>query len=214
MRLLRLAIASAALAAAASVSAVEVSLVALFKDKAVVRIDGSQHTLAVGQKGPQGVRLVAADSEAAVVEFDGRRERLELGAQIGSAFAPTRPPPQVRVFAGEGGMYRVNGTVNGQFMTFLVDTGANLVTLNATQARRLRIDLAKGRPARAETASGVVDAYAVTLDALTIGDITLREVAAMVMEGPFPSVALLGLSAIDRMDMSREGGALVLKARR
>ena len=46
------------------VNAVEdITVLGLFTDKAMLRIDGTQRLLKVGQKSPEGVLLIAADSD-------------------------------------------------------------------------------------------------------------------------------------------------------
>src|SRR5574340_993673 len=53
--------------------ATSVSVVGLFKDKAIVSIDGGKpRTLSVGQT-VQGVKLIAADSGSARIDVDGKR---------------------------------------------------------------------------------------------------------------------------------------------
>ncbi len=51
------------LVASVATAAPAVRVVGLFKDSAVVIIDGKQRTLRVGQTSPEGVKLVSADSE-------------------------------------------------------------------------------------------------------------------------------------------------------
>jgi len=50
----------------------------------------------------------------------------------------------------------------------------------------------------------VVTAYLVTIANLQIGGITLSQVQASVLEGGSPSVVLLGMSALNRLDMQRK----------
>jgi len=59
--------------------AVSVSVAGLFKDKAIVSIDGSKpRTLSIGQT-VNGVRLLAADSDSASFDVDGKRRTLRMG---------------------------------------------------------------------------------------------------------------------------------------
>ena len=48
------------------------------------------------------------------------------------------------------------------------------------------------------------------LDVVSVGDLTLYGVEAVVMEGDGLSLPLLGMSFLNRMDMKREGGVLTL----
>lgn len=189
----------------------DIVVLGLFKDKAVLTIDGNRRVLKSGERSPEGVRLVSADSEAAVLEVDGRTRRHLLGTHIGSRYtAPSMR--EVQLWPDAAGMYRTTGSINGRTIDFLVDTGATNVALNANQARRLGIDYRlNGKVGMASTASGMSRYWAVRLDAVRIGDILLRNVDAAILEGNFPTQALLGMSFLGRLEMMREADALRLR---
>lgn len=210
-RLSRVAAALAALLLAGVACAVErVTVLALFADRAVIRVDGTQYTLAPGERSPEGVELISADSEGAVLVVDGERRRYAIGRHIGGSFAAPQGT-EVHIWPDNTGMYRTAGSINGMPLTLLVDTGATLVTLNAGQARRLGIDYRlQGREGAVETASGYARAFEVTLDRVQVGELIVRSVPAVVLDGPQPSQVLLGMSFLGRVGMSREKGALVL----
>jgi aspartyl protease family protein len=100
--------------------------------------------------------------------------------------------------------------INGATLKFLVDTGATTVALNSGDAKYANIDYKRGEPIQVGTANGVVTAYRVTIANLKIGSITLSQVEASVLEGGSPSEVLLGMSALSRLDMKRQGIALIL----
>jgi len=64
-----------------------------------------------------------------------------------------------------------------------------------------------------ETANGVAAAYRVKLDTVRVGDLTVNNVDAVVMEGDSLPVALLGMSFLNRMDIRREGQIMTLTKR-
>ena len=188
-----------------------VTVLGLFADKAMLRIGETQRLLAVGQQSPEGVKLLAADSEQAVVEIDGKQRQLQLGTHISSHFS-TPKVVKVRVWPDSNGMYSVNGTINGGSVGFLIDTGANTIALNANDAKRLHIDYKKrGKPVMGETASGRSLVYLLNLDLVTVGQIKLYNVEAIVFDGPHPSQALLGLTFLNRIQMNRDGSMLTLE---
>ena len=59
------------------------------------------------------------------------------------------------------GHYVTSGTINGQPVTFMLDTGATGVAVPLDVAQRLRLQ--RGRPYPTQTANGVVTSYATTL---------------------------------------------------
>src|SRR4030065_107802 len=64
--------------------AADISLFALFKDKAILHVEGARRVLAIGAESPEGVKLVSTDTQAeeAVVELNGKREILRLGVGV------------------------------------------------------------------------------------------------------------------------------------
>ena len=189
-----------------------ITVIGLFKDRAVLSIDGKQRLLRSGQTSPEGVTLVTADSNGAILEIDGQRTRHSLGSRIGTAFAPPREQPAVRVWPTSQGMYAVVGSINGYPVNFLIDTGATLVAMSRREAKRLGIDyLVRGDPARVTTASGRVNAYHLVLDRVKVGEIMLNHVEATVLDSDYPTEVLLGMSFLSRLDMRREGRLLELR---
>ncbi len=196
---------------AGATAAQELVLLALFEGKAIVLIDGKRHLLELGHTSPQGVKLIATDTrrEEAEVEVNGRREVLKLGVVI-AAFAPTGQG-SVTLYAEPDGHFHADGLVNGRPVRFLVDTGATVVVLNGHTAQALGLDYRRrGQAGYAQTAAGVVRTYNLKLDTVEVGGIRLYGVQASVIEGPFPTEALLGMSFLGRVDMRRDGQTLEL----
>ena len=192
-------------------TAADVRVVGLFSGRAVVLIDGRQAVLRVGQTGPQGVKLVSADSEKALLEIDGKTIEARLDGRV-SARTSTAAVSEVQIWRNPQGMYTTVGSINGLPVSFMVDTGATLVALNSGQARRLGIDYrVTGTPAAVTTASGVEPAWSVMLDRVRVGDLELHNVAAVVIEGPQPSTALLGMSYLGRLEINNSGHQMTLK---
>ena len=187
-----------------------VRVVGLFKDRAVVVVDGKQRTLRVGQTSPEGVKLVAADSESALLEYDGEQFRGLLDGRVSTR---TRTPPaeEVQIWRNTQGMYATTGSINGLPVSLLVDTGATQVAMNAAQARRLGIDYrVVGAPAAITTASRQEPAWVVMLDSVKVGAIELRNVEGVVLEGAQPETVLLGMSYLGRLEIRNDGRLLTL----
>ena len=189
----------------------DVRVVGLFADRAVLLVEGQQHLLRVGQTSPEGVKLVSASSESAVLLINGAEVTARLDGRV-SARKRTAPVKEVQVWRNTTGMYTTVGSINGLPVSFLVDTGATQVAMNASQARRLGVDYhVTGRPANVTTASGVVSAWAVTLDSVKVGDLEVRNVSAVVLEGEQPKVTLLGMSYLGRMEITNSGQLMTLR---
>lgn len=182
----------------------------LFRDKALLLIDDEPRFLTAGETSPEGVTLVEATSNHAVIEINDKRERYELGSQIGGEISPPPILPSVTLWP-EQGMYQASGSINGYSVDLLVDTGASTVALNAETARRLGIDYENAPPVVVRTASGMETAYRVQLDRVQLGDIYQRNVSAVVIDGPEPSRALLGMSFLRELDIDHRGDRLELR---
>ena len=189
----------------------KVVVLGLFSGRAMLSIDGKQRLLQAGQRSPEGVLLVSADSDAALVEINGKQQRMGLGTQIGTSYkAPEQS--EVQIWPDQNHMYRVSGAINKMPVYFLVDTGATTIAMNAAQARRLGIDYrVAGERGMVSTASGVASVYRVNLDSVAVGEITLYNVAAVVLEGAQPDSVLLGMSFLGRVEMLRQGELMLLK---
>lgn len=189
----------------------EVSVIALFKDRAILKIDGVRVVLNVGEKTEQGLRLIRANSELAVIEVNGVSETLTVGTEISASFAPP-PTREVQVFRDPNGMYFVTGSINGHISEFLIDTGASQMALNAVHAKRLGLNFRyEGDPTQVQTASGLVDAYLVKLKSVRVGDIEVKDVRAFVIDGVYPATVLLGMSFLERVDIQRTGEVLLIR---
>lgn len=193
------------------VPATSVGVVGLFRDKAMVSIDGSPPRLiAVGQR-VQGVKLLSADSDSATFEIDGRQRTLGMGQSFASA-AGGGSRPSVTLAADPAGHFVTAGSINGTSVMFLLDTGASSVVLPAGEAGRMGIDYKSGQKVAASTANGVIPAWRVTLNTVRVGDISLTQVEGLVVESSMPAV-LLGMSFLNRTDMKREGQVMTLTQR-
>ncbi len=189
----------------------DVRVVGLFKERAVVQIDGKQHVLAVGQTSPEGVKLLSADSESAVLVVDGKEIRGTLDGRV-SARKKSPSAQEVQIRRNHMSMYSTVGSINGLPVSFLVDTGATQIAMNDAQARRLGIDYrVVGEPTAITTASRVERAWAVMLDSVKVGDITLRDVGGIVLEGPQPEQVLLGMSFLGRLEIRNDGQLMTLR---
>jgi aspartyl protease family protein len=206
-----MAIIAAGLLACTAAWATSVSVSGLFKDKAIVSIDGGKpRTLSVGQT-MQGVKLIAADSGSASFEVDGKRRTLAMGQSFAGG-TPANVRQTVSLTADARGHYVAMGALNGFPVTFLVDTGATSIAINADEARRIGLDYRAGQASGVGTAAGVVPAWHVTFNTVKVGGIVLNQVDGMVVETGL-DVPLLGMSFLNRMDMKRDGQTMTLTQR-
>lgn len=194
------------------VEAADVGLAGLFPGKALLTINGgAPRIVAVGVMTDDGVRLVAVDSETATLEVDGKKRILRVGQNL--AVQPSSSGPARAVLtADSAGHFLTTGNINGMSVRFLVDTGASMISLGASDASRIGIDASKGQRAIANTANGQTQVTRVKLDTVRVGEIVLNNVDALVHQQDMP-VVLLGMSFLNRMEMQRDGDTMTLKKR-
>ena len=119
----------------------DVKVVGLFKDAAVLKINGKQRLLKVGKRSPEGVELLSADAAGATLLIDGQQHRLNLTRDLSGGYQ-ARKVVRKQIDINARGQYLTPGVINGRSVTFLVDTGATSVAMNSEMARILGIDFA------------------------------------------------------------------------
>ena len=192
------------------VSATEIIVLGLFKNKAIVKIDGKQRVLKKGKKSPEGVTLIFSDSDVATLDINGKQSEFKLGQHVGTSFKQKKLA-EAKIMPVNG-MYATTGFINGHPVRFLVDTGATWIAMNVHQARSLGINFRYiGKRAAVSTANGVVPVYQIVLDKVKVGEIELTNVAAGVLEGDSPREVLLGNSFLNRVEMQRQGQVMLLR---
>jgi len=107
------------------------------------------------------------------------------------------------------GHYVLDGKINDQTVTFLLDTGASDVSIPADLARRL--GLKRGRSQQYQTANGVITGYLTKIDSLKLGEIELRNVRASINPQEHGDRLLLGMSVLKNVDFSQRGNTLTLR---
>jgi aspartyl protease family protein len=139
--------------------------------------------------------------------------------QTSETLAEKEPEPvrlsgrKVRIDAAGNGHFLADFKLNGTRVPAMIDTGATLVAINESTARRIGIHLA---PAdfkyTATTANGTTKMAAATIERLQIGRIYMENVNAAVLEDDALAGTLIGMSFLKRLShYSVEDGALVLE---
>ena len=153
--------------------------------------------------------------------FTGYAERvLDVPAAPKAAAPPAMPQSQSRtpgrtvvIPRDSRGHFQVDGRVDGKRIGFMVDTGASVIALTARDAARLGIrPTSREFTAEVKTANGTVRAARTLLNRVEIDDVTVRDVAALVVPDEALSENLLGLSFLSRLRrFEYSNGKLVLE---
>ncbi len=115
---------------------------------------------------------------------------------------------EVRLKQNRYGHYVVNGLINNIPVTFLLDTGATLISIPAQVA--IKLQLKKGYPAQSNTANGTITVYSTRLNSVRIGAIEQNNIRASINPHMTGDEILLGMSFLKHLEMIQKGNELVL----
>ncbi|HXD39714.1 MAG TPA: TIGR02281 family clan AA aspartic protease [Ramlibacter sp.] len=181
--------------------------------KALLIVDGTAPKTVAPGETHKGVKVISTSGDEAVVEIAGKRHLLRVGdapASVGGAIAVRGN--RIVLTAGSGGHFTTPGTINGQAVQFLVDTGATSIAMGVPEAERIGLNYKSGQPAIGSTANGTVTMWRVKLGSVRIGDVEVHNVDASVLPAGMPYV-LLGNSFLGRFQMRRDNDQMVLDLR-
>ena len=111
--------------------------------------------------------------------------------------------------ANRQGQYIANGFINSTPVTFLLDTGANDVSIPAHIAKK--IGLNKGHKIRFETANGIAYGYKTRLDKVALGEIELKNISASINPNVTFDEILLGMSFLKHLELLQKNNSITLR---
>ena len=107
------------------------------------------------------------------------------------------------------GHYVSNGTINGNNVVFLLDTGASDIAIPESIADK--IGLERGRDVLVKTANGNTRAYRTRLDSVAIGDIVLYDLNATILTNITGHEILLGMNFLKHLEIIQKGKMLTIR---
>lgn len=189
-----------------------VSVIGLMGSRAILRINGEQVMLAKDESR-DGVTLKDIVAGEAVLQVGSREVRLGMGMDTGG-ISERAAGGSVELVMNRNGQFITNGQINGRVVEFLVDTGANTVSMTVEDARGLGIDYkVDGVRSSSATAGGVVPTWIVMLRSVKIGPIVVKNVQATVREAPRMSPVLLGMTFLSQVRMEHDQNKLKISER-
>lgn len=189
-----------------------VALSGILGPRALLVVDGTAPRSVAPGETHRGVTVVSVGRDEAVVDVAGQRRTVVLGAapvSVRSASTGQR----VTLRSDQRGHFTGTGSINGQAMQYLVDTGATAVSIGQPEADRLGLAYRNGQPVLMTTANGTIQGWRLKLDSVRVGELELRAVDAVVTPQSIP-VVLLGNSFLSSFQMTRLNDEMVLERRR
>ena len=108
------------------------------------------------------------------------------------------------------GHYVATGSINGIKVQFLLDTGATDVVIPEALADKL--NLTRGTAAQVVTANGIITVYPTTLNSLTLGGLTARNISGVINPYMDQATVLLGMSFLKNLSLVQYQGTLTLSS--
>lgn len=177
----------------------------------VLSVDGKRHKLRVGES-LGSIKLLQATNQSVIVSISGQERRLKVGAAaIRTSYSVSKKIEKIS--RDSVGMYKIVGGINNRPATMLVDTGATFVTLSEKHAEELGVDFRNGKTLFVSTANGVVPAYSLKLKVVNVGSISLKQVEAVVLTGTGMDEVLLGMSFLNRLNVSYKSGVMTMESK-
>lgn len=185
-----------------------VYLVGTVGQRAILVMDQNPpKTMGVGDSR-SGVKVLSVGSGRADIEVNGERLQLTLG-QMPMKIGVDQPALVLQSDAG--GHFISKGLVNNREVTFLIDTGASVISMGADKAQELGLNYAQnGKAVKVSTANGEIDGWLLTLESVHVGQLVQHNVRAVVTPESMPYV-LLGNSFLDAFHMARQANVMTIK---
>ena len=155
---------------------------------------------------------VSADREATarlaheMPEFRGRASERQHAATVKDVL-------EIPLKALYGGTLTVEASVNGsEPLTFMVDTGASLVSLKEETARRLGIEIDPERKGVFITANGPQTSFVINIERMEIKGIEAKDVTGAILNQDFGGgvEGLLGQSFLQKINARIDVGRKVM----
>ncbi|MEN3791796.1 TIGR02281 family clan AA aspartic protease [Fulvimarina sp. MAC3] len=149
-----------------------------------------------------GVFLVVIAAYAFAPEFLAIKDRMMAVLMPGSVVSLSSDGENQQYMAtrGRDGHFHLNGTIDGEAVSFMVDTGASVIAMDRPTADSLGIDTdSLSFSDYVQTANGLARSAPIFLETVAVGDIERRNVRAAVTDSDGLGTVLLGMSFLDTL---------------
>ncbi|CEK09789.1 Aspartyl protease [Legionella hackeliae] len=117
-------------------------------------------------------------------------------------------PGMVTITPDKQGHYYLDGTINDYPVKFMLDTGATLVAIPESLAKKMKL---QGRySVTIQTAGGDITGSLTRINTLSFADFVLKDVKAVIIPGD-DDLVLLGMNVLGKFDLSQKGKRLILR---
>jgi clan AA aspartic protease (TIGR02281 family) len=130
--------------------------------------------------------------------------------QEGDAASPEQPSADVVLQRDASGHYLSAGKINNYAVRFLVDTGATLVVVPGTVARKM--NLVREAEQMVSTANGRTKGFTTTLSRVELAGLTINQVPAVILPAMnHERHVLLGMSFLEAFELIQRDNLLLIR---
>ncbi len=115
---------------------------------------------------------------------------------------------ELSIASNERGQFLAAGTINGERVRFLIDTGATKVSVPLEIAEAVRLE--RGERRRILSADGQQWVYASVIEHISLGPIELWQIPALINPNRRSGLVFLGMSFLRQLSVEFEGGHMKL----
>lgn len=141
--------------------------------------------------------------------FDGYLDRQYNPNQMAISSPHNSGERKVTLKQNHQGHYVASGLINEQEVTFLLDTGATIISIPGNLANKLKLPI--GSPQKVRTANGDTIVYRTTLDSVQLGNIRVPNLKASIAPQMTGNGVLLGMNFMRQLEMVQRNNQLTLK---
>lgn len=145
--------------------------------------------------------IIAIGLVVILVNFSlfGTKDPMINSSQVGT---------QITISRDHDGHFRLKGSVNGNPVTFLLDTGATSVAVSNELAKLA--GLKHKAELITETANGSGVGYFTVIDMIMLGPVELRQVSAIIVPNMDSDQALLGMNVLQHFYITQTKDTMLL----
>lgn len=139
-----------------------------------------------------------------------------VGFLINQSMYSTKPPTinetyggtQITIYRGYDSHFRIPGAINDVQVTFLVDTGATSIAVSEHIATKAGLN--RKSKVQTETANGPSSGYLTKIEKLTINQLELHNISAIIIPNIADNEVLLGMNVLSKFNIQQTADTLTL----
>jgi len=184
-----------------------VRVLGMFTGAVIIEIDGKRVLIKEGKTGPRGVKLIKVDGIEAILRVNGQEQTFTLSSHTPST-SKNGKPESITIKRDPDGHYYSVLEIIGKKIGVIIDTGASGISMSELHAKTLGIKYLNGEQVNISTAGGKIKGYRIKIAKVSLQGIEVQNVDVIIHKGSSPTIVLLGMSFLKKVNYSNKENAL------